>query len=189
MATTYTMTDLLDFLDHAGDKGLMPAATAGALAVATRNVLAVLDESEREDLGSVDLDAVVKRFTNKRARDFSPASLKEYGRRVHRAVTLYLGWRDDLANFTVKTRANPKSGKQDRPTSRETTRGVADHADPLRGAGPASARREDGTGYRSAFPIRPGVVVTLSNIPEDLTVVEAERLARFVRILAIDSGT
>ena len=41
MANGYSADDLLEFLDHAGDKGLMPAATAQALAVATRNVLAI----------------------------------------------------------------------------------------------------------------------------------------------------
>ena len=39
--------------------------------------------------------------------------------------------------------------------------------------------------YRSAVPIRPGLVVTLVNIPYDLTGAEAERIAGFVRMLAL----
>ena len=46
MANSYSADDLLEFLDHAGDKGLMPAATAQALAVATRNVMGILAEDE-----------------------------------------------------------------------------------------------------------------------------------------------
>ena len=46
MANGYSADDLLEFLDHAGDKGLMPAATAQALAVATRNVLGILSDVE-----------------------------------------------------------------------------------------------------------------------------------------------
>jgi hypothetical protein len=40
--------------------------------------------------------------------------------------------------------------------------------------------------YRSAIPIRPGLVVTLVNIPSDLTSAEAERIAGFVRMLALE---
>ena len=54
----------------------MPAATARALGVATRNVFAVLTDQEKADLGNQELDAVIKRFNNKRARDFNPSSLR-----------------------------------------------------------------------------------------------------------------
>ena len=114
MANAYSLDDLLDFLDHAGDRGLIPAATAQALAVATRNVLGVLSDSERNDLSQQDLDSVIKRFNNKRAKDFNPSSLKEYGRRLHRAVELFLAWREDPANFTVKTRATAGHRKRDK---------------------------------------------------------------------------
>jgi len=177
MANTYSADDLLEFLDHAGDRGLMPAATAQALAVATRNVLGILSDAEKADLRQLDLDAIVRRFTNKRAKDFNPSSLKEYGRRIRRAVDLFLSWRDDPANFTVKTRTTAGPRKRDKelgsdePMTRETsTEQVPDEV--------------AGT-YRSAIPIRPGLVVTLVNIPNDLTSAEAERIAGFVRMLAL----
>ena len=179
MANGYSMDDLLEFLAHASDKGLMPAATATALGVASRNVLGMLDDSEREDIRNLDLDGVIKRFTNKRARDFSPTSLKEYGRRVRRAVDLFLSWRGDPANFTVKTRAT-NSRKKDRPARSEPLLGLHEEGD-----APVTPAYDAG-GYKSAFPIRPGTVVTVSNIPSDLTAAEAERLAKFVRMLALE---
>ena len=178
MANAYSADDLLEFLDHAGDKGLMPAATAQALAVATRNVLGILSDAEKADLRQLDLDAIVRRFTNKRAKDFNPSSLKEYGRRIRRAVDLFLSWRDDPANFTVKTRATTGPRKKDKelggdePMTRETCTEQA--PDEVAGT------------YRSAIPIRPGLVVTLVNIPNDLTSAEAERIAGFVRMLALE---
>lgn len=180
MANGYSVDDLLDFLAHAGDKGLMPAATASALGVATRKVLSVLDSPEREDVRRLDVDGVIKRFTNKRAKEFNPTSLKEYGRRVHRAIDLFLSWRADPANFTVKTRATSTARKKDRPSRPETVTREIDQKDDS-----ATAPRDDG-GYQSSFPIRPGTVVTVLNIPSDLTPAEAERLAKFVRMLAVE---
>lgn len=180
MAIAYSVDDLLEFLDHAGDKGLIPAATAQALAVASRNVLGILSEAEKKDLGQLDMNAVVKRFNNKRAKDFSPSSLKEYGRRVRKAVELFLRWRDDPANFSVKTRAT--SGPRKKNRSLETAVGPGDDEGPEGEVGLA----RPGT-YHSSIPVRPGVVVTLLNVPHDLSKVEAERLASFVKMLAVDS--
>lgn len=180
MANAYSTDDLLEFLDHAGVRGLMPVATAQALAVASRNVLGVLSEQERGDLSELDIASVIRRFNNKRAKDFNPASLKEYGRRLNRAIDLFLKWREDPANFTVKTRATS--------TARKRSTGSGDQSEPSEGAradAPATTQRS-GT-YQSSVPVRPGVVVTLSNIPYDLTTAEAERLGNFVKMLAVDS--
>lgn len=180
MANAYSVDDLLEFLDHAGDKGLMPAATAQALAVAARNVLGVLTDNEKTDLSQLDIDAVIRRFTNKRAKDFNPTSLKEYGRRVHRAIDLFLKWRADPANFTVKTRASASSRKKDKAVeNNEPTVTVRDYqSDQI----PATVA---GT-YQSALPVRPGLVVTLINVPYDLTSDEAQRLANFIKMLAVE---
>lgn len=177
MANSYSADDLQGFLDHAGDKGFMPAATAQALGVATRTVLGILADDEKADLSQLDIDAAIKRFSNKRARDFNPSSLKEYGRRFRRAVELFLAWREDPANFSVKTRTTSAPRKQDRgsgnsePAARDATEQAPDEM--------------AGT-YRSSVPVRPGLVVTLVNIPNDLTSAEAERIAGFVRMLALD---
>lgn len=178
MPSGYSPDDLTDFLTHAGERGLIPAATAQALAVATRNVFSVLDENERVDLHLEDIEGVIRRFNNKRARDFNPTSLAEYGRRVKRAVELYLRWREDPAKFTVKTRATNQGRKK------EQAAGAAplQVGEPLPDEADAPALRPGG--YSTAFPVRPGQVVTISNIPHDLSTAEAERLAQFIRLLA-----
>lgn len=176
MTNNYTLDDLLDFLNHAGDKGLMPAASAQALAVAARNVFGVLDDNEQEDMSKLDLDAVIRRFNNIRARDFNPSSLKEYGRRIRKAVDLYEQWKENPADFSVKTRAPRKTRKE----SQAETRSIeVNQTNTL-----ISPNRTDA--YQSSFPVGPGRVVTLSNIPQDLTSAEAEKLAQFVRMLAVD---
>ncbi len=177
MSNGYSADDLLDFLSHASDRGLIPAATAQSLAVAVRNVLAILSAEERSDVRNLDLDGVVKRFTNKRAKDFNPSSLREYGRRLHRAVQLFKAWRDDPANFSVKTRSTANSRKAEQKPRSDAT--VDDDL-------PTSPMTHRQGGYQSAFPIRPGTVVAITNIPSDLTAGEAERLAQFIRMLAVE---
>jgi hypothetical protein len=171
------MDDLLEFLDHAAKRGLMTTATAQALAVASRNVLGVLTAEERADLSRLDIDAVVKRFVNKRAKDFNPASLKEYGRRVRRALELFGTWRQDPAAFTIKTRGNgrPRSKQKDADNGGQEAQGAREDPIPTQIAGT----------YQSSFPVRPGMVMTLQNVPNDLTAAEAERLANFIRLLVV----
>ncbi len=180
MANEYSMADLLDFLSHAGDRGLMPTATAQALAVAVRNVFDVLGDEEQADLRKLDIETAIKRFNNKRAKDFNPSSLKEYARRVRRALELYHQWRENPADFSVKTRTSSASQK-------EKVTQVEAHsvANPTFQAPDRSPVFTTIGGYQSAFPVRPGRVVTLLNVPEDLTTSEAERLAQFVRMLAV----
>lgn len=185
MANAHSLDELLGFLDHAADKGLMPAATATALGVATRNVVAVLDTAEREDVRQLDLDAVIRRFQNKRARDFSGDTLKEYGRRFRRAIELFTGWRDDPANFRVKTRATA-------PQRKRKNGGAA--SDVAAAAIPRSADLETpqtvtgsslppvaGT-YQTVVPLGRERFVILQ-VPADLTRAEADRLASFVKFL------
>lgn len=177
MPNAYSMDDLLEFLNHAAKRGLVPTATAQALAVASRNVLGVLTDDEKKDLGQVDIDAAIRRFTNKRAKDFNPSSLKVYGQRTQRAITLFLDWRKDPANFTVKTRAPRSTAKRHNGTP-------DDRPQPPDAPAAAVPAQSDGT-YQSSLPVRPGVVVTLSNVPSDLTSAEADRLAGFIKLLAV----
>jgi hypothetical protein len=192
MTDRHTLEDLIGFLDHASTRGLMPAATAQALAVATRNVFSVLDDAERDDVAFGDLDKVLRRFEIKRARDFTPETLREYGRRVRRAADLYLRWKADPANFTVKSRTT-SARRRDRSNSRPrgssgempTATGEVDSLPAAAGVtpGPAAPPSPPGT-YQTSLPVRPGHVVTIGHIPLDLTSAEAERLAQFVRLLA-----
>jgi hypothetical protein len=187
MKSTHSLEDLLDFLSHAGERGLMPAATAQALAVAARNVFSVLDEKERSNLPIHDLDGVIQRFTNKRKADFNPSSLKEYSRRVRRAVELHQRWQSDPAAFSVKTRTTTAARRKERGSARSVSSGRSSYdaeqveADIESGNTQTPTAR---TGYQSAFPVRAGHVVVVSNIPYDLSASEADRLAQFIRLLA-----
>ena len=178
MSNAYSVGELLGFLEHAGEKGLMPPATATALAVACRNVFGVLSEEEKTDVGGLDLNAVVKRFQNKRAKDFTGPTLKEYGRRTHRAVNLFLEWREDPANFQAATRATSAARKRKANSEPEIEPEITTR---IGGVMPGT--------YQTAVPLGRDRIVTMLNVPADLTMAEAERLSRFVKMLAVDSPT
>ncbi|MEQ1605108.1 MAG: hypothetical protein ABL999_09580 [Pyrinomonadaceae bacterium] len=184
MTNSYSMDDLLDFLSHAGKKGMMPAATSRALAVAARNVFGVLDAEEQENISGLGLETVIKRFNNKRAKDFNPGSLKAYGQRVQRAVELYEQWMDNPADFSVKTRNSGTSRKPIKTKQTENRNEDIPMTTAVTTMNPIPPNRQ-GT-YQSSFPVGPGRVITVSSIPEDLTSLEAEKLAQFVRMLAVE---
>lgn len=158
----------------------MPTPTAKALSVASRRVFAGLTDEEGADLRSVDLETAVKRFGNKQAKEFTPKSLREYGQRAQRAVDQFLRWRNDPAGFSVKTRSTPRSRRRSSDGHQSTN-----VATPIASDTTIAPVGLTSNGYQTSFPIRPGRVVTLSNIPVDLSAPEADRLAQFVRMLAL----
>lgn len=175
----YSIDELLSFLEHASDRGLMPVATATALGVACRNVFGVLSEDEKGDVRQLDLKSVAKRFHNKRAKDFSGETLREYERRVNRAVGLFLQWREDPANFRAPTRSTSLSRKRKSNSDSES-----EDETMARAAESAPLPAVPGT-FQTALPLGPDRIVTLVNVPVDLSAAEAERLAAFVRMLAV----
>ncbi len=181
MSNAFSADDLLEFLEHAAEKGLLPPATAAALAVASRNILGVLTEEERKDLARLDLEAAIRRFHNKRAKDFTGPTLKEYGRRLQRAVTMFLDWREDPANFRPVTRATSPARKRKNNSEAEDEAELT-----ARASGPVP-QLAPGT-YQTSVPLSVDRIVTLVNVPADLTKAEAKRLAAFVEMLAIDPG-
>jgi hypothetical protein len=184
MTNNYSLEELLEFLSHTGNKGMMPAATSKALAVAARNVFGVLDPEEQKNIGELSLDAVTKRFNNKRAKDFNPGSLKEYGRRVQRAVELYEQWKENPAGFSVKTR-NAGTRRKPVKTAQNDINKEEPVASAVYAAMPQVPPSRHGT-YQSSFPVGAGRVITVFNIPEDLTSSEAKKLAQFIRMLAVE---
>jgi hypothetical protein len=181
MPDGYSTGDMLDFLEHAAERGMVPAATAQGLAVASRQVLSVLADGEGDDVRKLDLDSVVHRFHNKRARDFSPGSLRTYEQRTRRAIDEFLTWRADPANFRAKTRAPVRrTAVMEQGIDNAGNHSVHSEVPPPYVVSRAS-------GYQTSFPLRPGYLITIANVPQDLTPAEAERMAQFVRMLAVET--
>src|SRR6266496_2402296 len=85
-----TGKQLVEHWAWAAEKGQMNRNTAGALRTACVHVLGALDNWEQIDVTSLDVDDVIRRFQNLRARDFNPTSLNAYARRFRNAVASFL---------------------------------------------------------------------------------------------------
>ena len=82
--------DLNNFLDFAGEKGLLKKATAASRKVAANVILGILDENEASDLSSVDLDAIISRHRNLAGGKIIPRTLSTYESRTKIAVNDFL---------------------------------------------------------------------------------------------------
>lgn len=190
MAASHHVTDLLKFLETAGQKGWIKAATASGLKGACERVLGALDEEEKVDVARIDVDAALKRFGNKNG-NISPQSLGIYGSRIRSAIKMF-----------TEAKANPTSWKP--PTGRtarasakaETSTGAHEKpkglsaknlTEPSSAATPHAPGVADvlGRGLSYPFPLRADVTITISNIPRDLRATEVDRIAQFLKALAL----
>lgn len=171
----FSLDDLLEFLDYAANNGLMKRNTASAQKAACSQVLGILQDSERSDLRKLDIESAFKRYTNLNPTKLKPSSLKSYRSRVEKAVTAFLSHRKDPTNW--------KPAVQERRSSRRSgiegqKQQPPEHSSPTMG----SVTRT----ITLPFPIREDLTITISNIPRDLKVAEAKRLAAFLETLSID---
>lgn len=165
----------VEFWSWAAGKGLMNDNTAKTLAAAARQVIQVEEGWQDIDVSSVDADHLIVRFRNMRARDFKPESLGAYARRFRQALDLFLRYQRDPAAWRFQGHGARKSVL---PAAVESQTPLA-AADKLAVLEPPAL-------VEYPFPLRAGCLVRFT-LPSDLTSAEAERLATFLRTLALDA--
>jgi hypothetical protein len=174
----YSYEDLQEFLQYAGEKGLVKENTARTWRSATKKVFSVLDEEERNDVRKIDLQSAFQRFVNKSGTDYAPSSLKAYRSRTKTAVESFLEWKQDPSAWSWNGRQS--SRRQDSDTSQGS---------PSSSPAPAESAQDGGqdeSELRVPFPLRGGDVVAQVVVPRDITADEARNLARFIESLRPD---
>jgi hypothetical protein len=163
------------FLHHwrwAAEKGLMNRNTADGIRSAGAQVLSVLDEKEREDVTALDVEAVLKRFENLKAKEFKPKVLETYKSRFRTGVASFRAYLKDPGGW--------KSGIVERPPRVKEGDGVG------RATVEASVQPLPGTGLvEYPFPLREGQTARLV-LPRDLKTAEVKRLSAFMSTLVAD---
>ena len=184
MSTNRTVGDLVNALNSWGKSGQIRQATAASMRSACERVLGSLDDETRKDVSQIDVPDAVNRFHNLNP-DVTPVSLRSYKSRIGNAIEMFIAFRKDPTNWKpgIKTRA-PRKKQDGAPAT--TTNGVSS-ANTGGGGGAASGSSISAiTTLTIPFPLRPEVTVNISGLPRDLSLKECERLAAFLRPLAID---
>jgi hypothetical protein len=176
----YSANALANFLEYAADKGLLKRATARSRKIASMKILEALDEDDKKDLREINIDDAFNRFQNLASSSLKPESLAVYKSRFTSALNDFLRWNENPATFRSSTVAR----------SARTAEGIGGNVKRAHGGGikekkfGGHTKTDHHTGLIFPVPIREGVVVSIANIPSDLTKEEATKIAAVVHALA-----
>ena len=179
MAQGLSKTDLIQFLDFLGDKGLMNPQTASARKASVGSLLGILNEDEAADVTKLDLNQVTQRFLNLKGSEFKPESVKVYKSRTESSIRDFVAYKKDPLSFkpALEQRA-PRSteAKSKSPASeRVETTPSSQHV-------PISFQTD---GLVFPIPLRPDVTIKIAGIPPDLSQAEARKISNVIAALAV----
>lgn len=179
---------LVEHWAWAASKGLMNRNSAGALRAASAQVLGVLDNWEQMDVTSIDVEDVIRRFQNLRARDFSPESLNAYARRFRNAVESFLQYVKDPAGWKPSAKQPSTKSAKGQLDTNATARSKRDNNVTHEQAKESQIVEGPQVGglIEYPFPLRDNVVVRL-RLPRDITAAEVKRLSGFMTALVVDT--
>lgn len=178
--------ELMTFLDYMGQKGLIPQATASNRKASVGRLLSILTDEEAQDVTDLDIDDLVRRFTNLEGMKFSPGSLATYKSRLISSL-------EDFRNYLE----NPLGFRPSRAT-RDTTASKAAKArkvSPTPNLPKISQKTHDNS-YATAsvpselttilpIPLRANLTVHVRGLPFDLTAAEAKRISNVILAMAV----
>jgi hypothetical protein len=170
-----TSKALLHHWRWAAEKGVMNANTAGGIRAACAQVIGVLNEKEHADVTQIDVEDVLKRFENLKAKAFKPAVLDTYKNRFRQAVASFARYVKDPSTWKPSiAERHAQRGKRNGDGERHAEK-VEAVVQPL----PASGQVE------YPYPVRDGQTATL-RLPRDIKTAEVKRIAAFMATLAVD---
>lgn len=177
-----SMNALLEFLDWTAEKGLMAKNTVGGRKAAVSAVLGILAPEEKGDVTTVDLDSAMARFVNLQGKKYNTSSLNVYKSRTNAAINDFRDWLADPLDFKPHmTKSDKKvAAKTSKPKVTSPHKGHPDESQM-----PSASASHQATANVFPIPIRENVVVRIHNLPFDLTVAEAEKIANVVKAMAM----
>lgn len=184
MEKNYSLDALAEFLDYAAEKGLIKGNTATSRKRAALQILAVLDDSEKNDLRGVDVEHAFERFSNLKGKDFKPASLQVFKSRLRSALTDFFAYVDNPAGF--KPSGAQRSSSSTRSRVKPNTRKAPTSDSAVEQANESEEHASQAVPHLIIpIPLRDGLTVKIHNIPADLSKLEAEKIAAIVRAYAM----
>ena len=179
--TSRSIEALLQFLKQAGMEGLINPAVARSRRNAIAQLSGELTSDERSDVSRIDVDDLASRFHKLEGSSIRMETLDLYAERFRMALTDFLAWLDDPAGF------DSVGGEKKRAVTRGSLTREQEVAERI------TLEATDNPSNIIPIALRPDASVYVANLPLDLTVAEAEKIARVVRAFACngesDDGT
>jgi hypothetical protein len=181
MAQPKSRESLVSFLDYLGKKGLMAPATASARKAAVNTVLGILDDAESADVSVLDLDSVMRRFSNLQGKDFTPGSMKTYKSRVRAAIDDFVSYLENPLAFKPKLKTRSNNGGPPKKVLEEVK-------DIHKNIEESDVIKPTVSAFTTAsilpIPIRSNLTIHVQGLPFDLKASEAKKIANVILAMA-----
>jgi len=178
-----TAGGMVSFLAYLKGKGLMNPTTADAYRSAAVKVFEIEGDAwQALDLKGLDVDEFLLRFETLSGSNYTPGSLATYKGRFAKALSMYLDYLESPSSFKA-----PLANRQSKPLSAGGGRRAKPSASSSVDANmPASTVAAELIEY--PFPLSTGATAYL-RLPRDIPAMDVERLAAFVKSVAISPTT
>ncbi len=178
----YSREQLLDFLKESAMAGHMNPATARSRRSAVDYLLAHLPSSQTTDLRQLNVDQLCLTLHKLEGTTVRPEALELYGERLKAALADFFDWMDapDQA-----TRASG-SASVHRVSLNKTQQNQSRTEEQIA----LESIRLETADYQSdllAIPLRKACQVYVANLPHDLSIAEAHRIAAVIEAMAIEA--
>lgn len=183
MESDYSKAALMRFIDLLVPQGLMNANTVSGLRAACVRILE--DVAETDDLRRVDVPTAIRKYHNRHPGDLKGTVLKEYERRLTRALADFTQYTEDPTSYKGRGRG-PNGGSEGKTARKPKPKNTA--IVPLTGGAIVETTPPKLTavaGLSLEYPLRADFLAQVV-VPRDMTTFEARRLASFIMTLAAD---
>lgn len=170
----------MDFLNWAPEHDYMNSTTASGLRTGVRKVLGDDEDLEQIDIRHADIDDIVLRFHNRARGKMKDRSVDVYESRFRSSIETYIKWLNKDKDWIPAASRTRKPASSGGAAKRQVTSVVQKNESDSTELAPS------GPGVITyPFPIRAGFQGKIT-LPENLTRREAERVAAFIKTLAVE---
>ncbi|WP_196137211.1 hypothetical protein [Aliikangiella sp. G2MR2-5] len=172
---------LVNFLRQSTIEGLLNPSVAKSRLQAVENLFIELTDEERLDLRKVDVDVLCGRFHKLHDSSIRSEVLELYNKRVKAALLDYFSWLENPKSFFSIGGDNIRKDKRYQMSEKE----VSFEEKALEDITLATAERATDI---FSIPLREDRTIYVQNLPIDLTVAEADKIARVIKALATEEA-
>lgn len=176
----YTPERLLGFLRGSGMQGLVNPAVAKSRVTAVEHLFVELEPAERADIRRIDVDRLCQRLHKLQDSSIRPEVVALYNKRVRAALADYFAWLDDPSSFSSIGGDGMRKEKRYSPSDKEVAR-------EQKALEEITLSVSEWAADIIAVPLRDDRTIYVQNLPLDLTVREARKIARVIEALAQDA--